>query len=261
MDSNSSSVGQGHAPQGRRGPGHGAGAVLERHQPAADAARADRLQPVRARPHQERRRERGRSDGRRLPHLRRHPARAATTSASSPSRGRCTRIATCWPTRCGAWARPWPRWRPRPKSWPKRAARAVKVEYEPLPVITDPIEAMQPGAEPLYDTVLHGDNEIKIENNIACERTIEEGDVGPGLCRGRCRRRGHVQDAQDLPHADGAQDGRLPARSPTAASPSGRRRSPSTTCASCSARSSTSRSARSTCGGCRSAARSARASR
>ena len=57
------------------------------------------------------------------------------------------------------------------------AARAVVVEYEPLPVVTDPIEAMQPGAEPLYDTVMLGDKEIKIENNIACERVVEEGEV------------------------------------------------------------------------------------
>ena len=49
----------------------------------------------------------------------------------------------------------------------ERAARAVKVEYEPLPVITDPIEAMRPGAEPLYDTIWHGDKEIRIQNNIA----------------------------------------------------------------------------------------------
>ena len=73
----------------------------------------------------------------------------------------------------------------------ERAARAVKVEYEPLPVITDPIEAMKPGAEPIYDTVMHGDKEIKIENNIACERRIDEGDV-TGLCRGRCLRRRHL---------------------------------------------------------------------
>jgi xanthine dehydrogenase molybdenum-binding subunit len=59
----------------------------------------------------------------------------------------------------------------------EKAARAVVVEYEPLPVVTDPIEAMQPGSEPLYDTVLLGDREIKIENNIACERVVEEGDV------------------------------------------------------------------------------------
>ncbi|HEY67339.1 MAG TPA: xanthine dehydrogenase family protein [Thermoflexia bacterium] len=59
----------------------------------------------------------------------------------------------------------------------EKAVRAIKVEYEPLPVITDPIEAMKPGAEPIYDTVLWGDKEIKIENNIACTRSIEEGDV------------------------------------------------------------------------------------
>ena len=57
------------------------------------------------------------------------------------------------------------------------AARAVRVEYEPLPVVTDPIAAMQPGAEPVYDMVLKGDHELKIENNIAVTRTIEEGDV------------------------------------------------------------------------------------
>jgi xanthine dehydrogenase molybdenum-binding subunit len=59
----------------------------------------------------------------------------------------------------------------------ERAARAVKVEYEPLPVITDPIEAMKPGAVPIYDSVMHGDKEIKIQNNIACERNIVEGDA------------------------------------------------------------------------------------
>ena len=59
----------------------------------------------------------------------------------------------------------------------EKAARAIKVEYEPLPVVLDPIEAMQPGAEPLYDTIAHGDKEIAIENNIACTRSIEEGDV------------------------------------------------------------------------------------
>ncbi len=59
----------------------------------------------------------------------------------------------------------------------EKAARAVVVEYEPLPVITDPVEAMRPDAEPLYDTVLLGDNEIPIQNNIACGRDITEGDI------------------------------------------------------------------------------------
>jgi xanthine dehydrogenase molybdenum-binding subunit len=57
------------------------------------------------------------------------------------------------------------------------AARAVVVEYEPLPVITDPLEAMQPGAEPLYEAVMLGDREIPIANNIACTRDILEGDI------------------------------------------------------------------------------------
>ncbi len=59
----------------------------------------------------------------------------------------------------------------------EQAARAVVVEYEPLPVVTDPLEAMQPGAAQLYDTVMLGDKEIPIENNIACARDILEGDI------------------------------------------------------------------------------------
>ncbi|MFQ6099812.1 MAG: xanthine dehydrogenase family protein molybdopterin-binding subunit [Anaerolineae bacterium] len=59
----------------------------------------------------------------------------------------------------------------------EKAVRAIEVEYEVLPVVLDPIEAMRPGAEPVYDTVDWGEEEIEIENNIACEREIEEGDV------------------------------------------------------------------------------------
>jgi xanthine dehydrogenase molybdenum-binding subunit len=63
----------------------------------------------------------------------------------------------------------------------EKAVRAIQVEYEVLPVLLDPIEAMQPGAEPIYDSVLWGENEIKIENNIACQREVEEGDVDPAF--------------------------------------------------------------------------------
>jgi xanthine dehydrogenase molybdenum-binding subunit len=59
----------------------------------------------------------------------------------------------------------------------EKAVRAIKVEYEVLPVVNDPLEAMKPGAPQLYDTVEFGDKEIKIENNIACTRDIEEGDA------------------------------------------------------------------------------------
>ncbi len=59
----------------------------------------------------------------------------------------------------------------------ERAVRAIKVEYDVLPVLTDPIEAMKPGAAPIYDTVLLGENEIEIDHNIACDRSIEQGNV------------------------------------------------------------------------------------
>jgi len=65
----------------------------------------------------------------------------------------------------------------------ERAARAVQVEYEPLPVVTEPVEAMKPDAPPLYETVMFGDKEIRIENNIACERRIVEGDVDQAFAR------------------------------------------------------------------------------
>jgi len=59
----------------------------------------------------------------------------------------------------------------------EKAVRAIKVEYEVLPVVTDPVEAMKPGAEPVYDTVMWGEKVEKIENNVACAREIEEGNV------------------------------------------------------------------------------------
>jgi len=59
----------------------------------------------------------------------------------------------------------------------EKAVRAIQVEYEVLPALIDPVQAMQPGVEPIYDTVLWGEEEIEIENNVACERQVEEGDV------------------------------------------------------------------------------------
>jgi xanthine dehydrogenase molybdenum-binding subunit len=57
------------------------------------------------------------------------------------------------------------------------AARMVEVDYEPLPVILDPNEAMRPGAPALYENVQYGDKVLLVENNIACKRDIEEGNV------------------------------------------------------------------------------------
>ncbi len=59
----------------------------------------------------------------------------------------------------------------------EEAVRAIEVEYEPLPAYVDPSEAMAAGAEPIYDSVLWGGEPFEIQNNVACEREIEEGEV------------------------------------------------------------------------------------
>jgi xanthine dehydrogenase molybdenum-binding subunit len=75
----------------------------------------------------------------------------------------------------------------------ERAVRAIQVEYQVLPVLTDPFEAMQEGAEPIYDTVMWGPDEIAIENNIACERAVEEGDVDRALAEADVVVEGHFR--------------------------------------------------------------------
>ena len=58
----------------------------------------------------------------------------------------------------------------------ERAARAIRVDYEVLPALVDAEEAMKPGAPAIYDNVLFGEDEIPIENNVACSREIVVGD-------------------------------------------------------------------------------------
>src|SRR6266498_646692 len=48
------------------------------------------------------------------------------------------------------------------------AAALIEVEYEPLPVVTDPFEAMKPGAAKLHET---------LPGNLAFEKTLTFGDV------------------------------------------------------------------------------------
>jgi len=59
----------------------------------------------------------------------------------------------------------------------EQAVRAIRVGYEVLPVVTDAHEAMRRGAPRIYDTVLWGEKEIPVENNVACTRNVDEGDV------------------------------------------------------------------------------------
>ncbi|MFC2105748.1 xanthine dehydrogenase family protein molybdopterin-binding subunit [Candidatus Bipolaricaulota bacterium] len=57
------------------------------------------------------------------------------------------------------------------------AVRSIKVEYEVLPALTDTQEAMKPDAPAIYENVMFGEDEIPIENNVACTRDIDEGDA------------------------------------------------------------------------------------
>ncbi len=65
----------------------------------------------------------------------------------------------------------------------EKAVRAIEVEYQPLPAYTDAWEAMAPDAEPIHDMVLWGGEPLRIENNVACRRDIEEGDVDAAFAR------------------------------------------------------------------------------
>ena len=49
-----------------------------------------------------------------------------------------------------------------------KALDLIEVDYEDLPVITDPLEAMQPGA-----TLLHPDR----DSNVFCHYRIRKGDI------------------------------------------------------------------------------------
>ncbi len=60
----------------------------------------------------------------------------------------------------------------------EQAVRAIDVEYEVLPAVVGPFEAMAPGSELIHDTIDWGDAEIAVENNVACTRDIDEGDAG-----------------------------------------------------------------------------------
>jgi carbon-monoxide dehydrogenase large subunit len=73
------------------------------------------------------------------------------------------------------------------------AVGLIDVEYAPLPVLTDPIEAMKPGAPKVHDT---------LPSNLAFEKTLSFGDVEGGFASAdrviRRRLRWHRASAQPL---------------------------------------------------------------
>ena len=58
----------------------------------------------------------------------------------------------------------------------EKAMKAIKVEYEQLPALFDPYEAMEPKAVSLYNEILLGEVNLPINNNIACHREVGEDD-------------------------------------------------------------------------------------
>ncbi|RLG83268.1 MAG: hypothetical protein DRO18_08055, partial [Thermoprotei archaeon] len=63
----------------------------------------------------------------------------------------------------------------------QRALEAIKVKYEVLEPILDPLEAMKPGKPLLHKRIYLGDKEVEVRNNIACELRYEEGDPDRGF--------------------------------------------------------------------------------
>jgi len=63
----------------------------------------------------------------------------------------------------------------------EKALSLICVEYEKCPVVLDAFESMKPGAPVLHETILVGDEERKIENNIAVTKLISEGDIQKGF--------------------------------------------------------------------------------
>ncbi len=63
----------------------------------------------------------------------------------------------------------------------EKALSFIQVEYERYPAVFDAEEAMRPESPQLHESILAGDEEIKIKNNVAAEREIIEGDMERGF--------------------------------------------------------------------------------
>jgi len=63
----------------------------------------------------------------------------------------------------------------------EEALGLIEVEYEELPAVFGPIEAMQPGAPVIHEKIMMGDNEYKPKNNTFGHTPITLGDIDEGL--------------------------------------------------------------------------------
>ena len=65
----------------------------------------------------------------------------------------------------------------------EKALRLITVEYEPLQAMMTAQAAMRPGAASIHDSVVLGDEEITIENNIGVIRSVVVGDSEAGFAQ------------------------------------------------------------------------------
>ena len=63
----------------------------------------------------------------------------------------------------------------------EEALELIRVDYEPLPAVFDPMEAIQEGAPAIHTTARRGDTPIQIKNNIVGTRELQIGDVEKGF--------------------------------------------------------------------------------
>lgn len=63
----------------------------------------------------------------------------------------------------------------------EKALKLIKVEYEILEPIFNPIKSMEPGKPKLHDFIMIKDKKIKIENNISAKLEISKGDIEKGF--------------------------------------------------------------------------------
>lgn len=63
----------------------------------------------------------------------------------------------------------------------EKALSLIRVEYERLPAVFDPVEAMKTGSPLLHETIQVGDVEQRIEDNVAVTKRISQGDIEKGF--------------------------------------------------------------------------------
>ena len=99
----------------------------------------------------------------------------------------------------------------------RAAAQLVEVEYEELPAVFDPLEAVARGAPLLHEQpAASASDAVSIDvrpiadTNVCHRFRIRHGDVAAGFAAGRRRRRGGLPHAERRARPDGAARRRSP---------------------------------------------------